>query len=313
MKYKDYYDILGIGRDAKADEIKRAYRRLARKYHPDVSKEADAEARFKEVREAYTVLKDPEKRKAYDQFGRDWKAGQNFEPPPDWARDFHFSSGGFADAGGFSDFFETLFGGARAGAGQFRQHGAQFRAKGQDVDARIRIPIEDAYRGATRQITIDVPEVDSGARTTSRRRSLNVRIPKGITAGQRIRLEGQGGAGIGGAGAGDFFLAVEFEPHKTFRARGRDSYVTLPITPAEAALGRTVSVPTLGGAVDLKIPPGSHSGKKLRLNGRGLPGTPAGDQYVELQITLPPKTSAAARELYEKLERIEAFNPRTKL
>jgi curved DNA-binding protein len=313
MEFKDYYEILGVARGAAAEEIKRAYRRLARKYHPDVSKEPDAEARFKEVREAYTVLKDPEKRKAYDQFGKDWKSGQDFEPPPDWGRKFHFSSAGFTDAGGFSDFFDTLFGGAGPGAAQSRPRGRQFRAKGRDVDARIRIPIEDAFRGATRQITIDVPELDSGGRSVSRRRSLNVRIPKGVTAGQRIRLEGQGGAGTGGGDAGDFYLALEFEPHKTFRAHGRDVYVTLPITPAEAALGRTVSVPTLGGAVDLKIPAGSRSGQKLRLNGRGLPGTPAGDQYVELQITLPPKTSEEARELYKELERVEAFDPRVGL
>ncbi len=313
MEFKDYYDILGVGRDAGADEVKRAYRRLARKYHPDVSKEPDAEARFKEVREAYTVLKDPEKRKAYDQFGKDWKHGQNFEPPPDWGRDFHFRSGGFTDAGGFSDFFDTLFGDARGGAEGFRQRGRGFDARGKDVDARIRIPIEDAYRGATRQISIDVPEIDASGRVSSRRRSLNVRIPKGVTAGQRIRLEGQGGPGIGGGQAGDFYLEVEFEPHKTFRTIGRDIYVTLPITPSEAALGRAIAVPTLGGAVDLKIPPGSRSGKKLRLKGRGLPGNPPGDQYVELQISIPPKTSADARELYEKLEQVESFNPRENL
>jgi len=310
MKFKDYYEVLGVDRNASQDDIKRAYRRLARKYHPDVSKEPDAEARFKEVREAYEVLKDPEKRAAYDQFGENWKAGQDFEPPPGWqARPGFTGAEGFA-AGDFSDFFETLFGGARGGGFTFRTGG---RMRGEDVSATIRIPIEDAYHGATRTVTLEMPELDAAGRPVRRRRTLNVKIPKGITAGRRIRLERQGGPGFGGGPPGDLYLTVEFEPHPVYRAQGSDIWVELPVTPWEVALGRKVKVPTLAGTVDLKIPPGSGSGKTLRLRGRGLPGTPPGDQYVELKVVVPPATDAGLRELYEKLEREHDVNPRAKL
>jgi curved DNA-binding protein len=313
MEFKDYYKTLGVSRTATAEEIKRAYRQLARKYHPDVSKLPDAEARFKEMKEAYEVLKDPEKRSAYDQFGADWKAGQEFKPPPDWQREYSFGNEGFTDASQFSDFFDALFGrhgrGRTAGGGGFRD----LRARGEDIDARIAIPIEEAYRGGTRQIKLDVAEPDDNGRVVQRRRTLNVKVPKGITAGQRIRLEGQGGPGLGGGKAGHLYIAIDFQPHPIYRAKGRDIHVSLPIAPWEAALGRTVQTPTLGGPVELKIPPGSSSGKMLRLKGRGLPGDPPGDQLVELEIVVPQKVSDKARELYDELEREQRFNPREKL
>ena len=313
MEFKDYYKILGVERDASQDDIKRAYRRLARKYHPDVSKESDAEARFKEMKEAYEVLKDPEKRSAYDQFGANWKAGQDFQPPPNWQREYTFGGGAetFGDAGQFSDFFETLFGqGRRGGFGGFRTAG---RMKGEDVNASVSIPLEDAYRGASRKITLEVPEADADGGVRRRRKTLSVKIPSGITAGKRIRLEKQGGPGVGGSPAGDLYLAIDFEPHPFYRADGRDIHLELPVTPWEAALGRKVKVPTLGGAVDLQIPAGSSSGKMLRLKGRGLPGTPPGDQYVELKVVVPPASDEKTRELYETLERGHSVNPRAKL
>lgn len=317
MKFKDYYQVLGVERDVSQDDVKRAYRRLARKYHPDVSKEPDAEARFKEVREAYEVLKDPEKRAAYDQFGENWKAGQDFQPPPDWQTQHGFggeaftgSGQAFTGGGDFSDFFETLFGEGRSGGFTFRPGG---RMRGEDVSATIRIPIEDAWQGASRAITLEVPEVDATGRPIRRRRTLNVKIPKGVRAGKRIRLEGQGGPGVGGGPAGDLYLTVEFEPHPLYEAKGADIWLELPVTPWEVALGRKVKVPTLAGTVDLRIPPGSGSGKTLRLKGRGLPGTPPGDQYVKLEVIVPPVTDDGLRELYEKLEREHDVNPRAKL
>jgi curved DNA-binding protein len=311
MKFKDYYKVLGVDRNASKDDIKRAYRRLARKYHPDVSKEADAETRFKEMKEAYEVLKDPEKRSAYDQFGANWKAGQDFQPPPNWQREHSFGGGSFGDAGQFSDFFESLFGQARGGGFSFRT--GSRRAKGEDLNAAISIPIEDAYRGASRTITLEVPEADANGAVTRRRKTLSVKIPAGITAGKRIRLEKQGGPGFGGSPPGDLYLAVEFEPHPYYRADGRDIHLELPVTPWEAALGRKVKVPTLGGAVDLKIPAGSSSGKTLRLKGRGLPGKPPGDQYLELKVMVPPAEDEKMRQLYETLEREHDVNPRAKL
>ncbi len=307
MEFKDYYETLGVTRGSSADDIKRAYRRLARKFHPDVSKEPDAENRFKDVQEAYEVLKDPDKRAAYDQFGAEWKAGQDFRPPPDWERRGSFDDTGFTGGGDFSDFFEALFGRARPGPGR----GGEIRMRGEDVDAHITIPIEDAFRGATRTITLHVPAADKQGRLVSRPRTLNVKIPKGLTAGQRIRLEGQGGPGLGGASAGDLYLRVDFEPHRLFRAEGRDIHLTLPIAPWEAALGRSMTVPTLGGAVDLKVPAGSSTGKRLRLKGRGLPGNPPGDQYVVVEVVMPPSADPRAQALYEQLEQVQSFNPRT--
>ncbi len=321
MEYKDYYKIMGVARDASQDDIKRAYRKLARKYHPDVSKAADAEARFKEVGEAYAVLRDPEKRAAYDQLGANWKQGQDFRPPPDWGAGFEFSGGGFGDgfgglggeAGGFSDFFESLFGqrfGA-AGGGARRQHG--FRARGEDHHAKVLIDLADAYTGATRSIALSTPEVDSQGHVTTKQRSLNVRIPKGVRQGQRIRLSGQGTPGLGDGPAGDLYLEIEFRPHPFYRVEGRDVYLDLPVTPWEAALGAKVKVPTPDGTVDLTIPKGSRSGRRLRLKGRGIPSSTPGDLYVLPQITLPPADSEAARSLYRKMAEELPYNPRSKL
>ena len=292
MRFRDYYETLGVARGASQDDIKRAYRRLARKFHPDVSKESDAEARFKEVGEAYEVLKDPEKRSAYDRFGKDWKHGQEFRPPPGWERRFDFGGGGFSGDSGFSDFFESLF-----GRGGFAGARGPMRARGGDQNATIEIPLEDAYRGATRNITIHG-------------RTLSVRIPRGVTEGQRIRLGGQGGAGPGGGPAGDLYLTVTHAAHPLFRAERRDVHLKLPVAPWEAALGATVAVPTLGGKVDLKIPPGSRAGRSLRLKGRGLPGRPNGDQYVTVEIVAPPADSPEAESLYRKMAETMPFDPR---
>lgn len=311
MEYKDYYKILGVARNATQDEVKRAYRKLARKYHPDVSKEPNAEARFKEVGEAYEVLKDPEKRAAYDQLGSNWKAGQDFRPPPDWNAGFEFSGGGFTggDASDFSDFFESLFGrgfgGAQRGGGR-----ATFRAAGQDHSAKIAIDLEDAFHGASRTIALRVPEVDAQGHVYTRERSLSVRIPKGVKEGQLIRLAGQGSPGMGGGAAGDLYLEVTFRPHPYYRAEGRDIYLDLPIAPWEAALGATVKAPTPAGVVDLKIPPGSDSGRKLRLKGRGLPGDPSGDLYAVLRVVAPPAEDERVKTLYRELEHATRFNPR---
>jgi curved DNA-binding protein len=309
MEYKDYYKILGVPRDASSDDIKRAYRRLARKYHPDVSKEPDAEARFKEVNEANEVLKDPEKRAAYDALGDQWRAGQEFRPPPGggpWQHDFHFSS---EDAASFSDFFSSLFGGGGFG----RASEDLFRQRGQDQTVKVQIALEDAYQGATRQLRLEMPEIGRDARVKSRTRTLNVRIPAGVTQGQQIRLSGQGGRGVKGAGAGDLYLEVEFAPHPLYRAEGKDIFLRLPIAPWEAALGATVTVPTLGGPVSLRIPAGSQSGRHLRLKGRGLPGNPAGDEYVLLEIVVPPAHTEAEKEAFRRMAKAFSFDPRAKL
>lgn len=312
MQFKDYYQIMGVARDATHDEIKRAYRKLARKYHPDVSKEPDAEARFKELGEAYEVLKDAEKRTAYDQLGANWKGGQEFRPPPDWNAGFEFGGGGFTggDAADYSDFFESLFGrGFRAG----REGRASFRARGEDHHAKVLISLEDTYQGATRTITLRVPGVDAQGHVTTTERVLNITIPKGIREGQHIRLSGQGSAGAGEGKAGDLYLQVEFLAHPLYRVDGRDLYLDLPVAPWEAALGATVKVPTLGGIVELKIPEGSGSGRKLRLKGRGIPGDPPGDCYVVLAIALPPADTEADKDFYRKMAQELNFNPRAKL
>lgn len=312
MEYKDYYGIMGVKRDATQEEIKRAYRKLARKYHPDVSKERNAEAKFKELGEAHEVLKDPKKRAAYDQLGSQWKAGQEFRPPPNWQGGFEFHDfGGGADIDGFSDFFETLFGGAarRPGARSSRE----FRRRGEDHHARVVVELADSYRGATRSITLQVPQVDERGRVGTRPRTLSVKIPQGIRQGQQIRLAGQGGAGFGGGEAGDLYLEVEFSPHGRYRVDGADVYLDLPVAPWEAALGATVEVPTPAGAVELKVPPNSQSGKKLRLKGRGIPAKPPGDLYVVLQVVLPPADSERQRRAWEQMQREFAFNPRAGL
>jgi len=313
LEFKDYYKIMGVERSASQQDIKRAYRKLARKYHPDVSKEAGAEERFKALGEAYEVLKDPEKRTAYDQLGANWKQGQEFRPPPDWNQGFEFHGGGFtqADASQFSDFFESLFGAGFAQRGQTQTRSADMR--GQDTHARVLIDLEDACHGATRAITLHHTELGPDGRPKVIDRRLNVKIPKGIHQGQHIRLTGQGGVGIGQGKAGDLYLEVEFNPHSVYRVEGRDVYLDLPVAVWEAALGATVSAPTPSGKVDLKIPPGSISGRKMRLKGKGIPGNPPGDLYVVLQVTLPPADTDEAKALYKEMEQKLAFNPRAAL
>ncbi len=314
MEFKDYYKIIGVDRKATQDEIKRAYRKLARKYHPDVSKETDAEDKFKELGEAYEVLKDPEKRAAYDQLGSQWQAGQQFDPPPGWDAGFEFRGGGYTEAGGqdYSDFFSSLFGHDFAGGFRQSRHGG-YAMRGQDHHARILIDIEDSIHGGTRSITLRTPTVDASGHVTTRQRQLNVRIPKGVTAGQKIRLAGQGDPGQGGQPAGDLYLEIEFRPHPYYRVEGADLYLDLPIAPWEAALGTSVRVPTPTGAVDMKIPAGAVSGKRLRLKGKGLPAKPPGDLYAVLQIVVPPAKDETARKLYQEMADKLSFNPRQAL
>ncbi len=307
MEFKDYYQTLGVARPAAAGEIKRAYRKLARKYHPDVSKERDASERMKEINEAYEVLQDPEKRAAYDRLGTGWQPGQDFHPPPDWDAGFEFRGrpAGEAFGGGFSDFFATLFGGA-VGA----RHGAGLHGGGEDHHAKVLIDLEDAFRGATRTVTLRVPEIDAKGQLAVRERTLNVKIPTGLREGQLIRLAGQGSAGVKGGKAGDLYIEVGFKPHAFYRVDGRDLYVSLPVAPWEAALGATVKAPTPGGTVEVKVPPHSQGGHKLRLRGRGIPGEPPGDLYLVLEVVLPASETERAKELYQTMARELAFNPR---
>jgi curved DNA-binding protein len=315
MRFKDYYQVMGVARDASQEDIKRAYRKLARKYHPDVSKEKDAEEKFKELQEAHEVLKDPEKRAAYDQLGANWRQGQDFRPPPDWGKGFEYSRGGGEAPGEFSDFFSELFG-ERSPFGRSTRGGGRasrgFSAAGQDHVARVEIDLEDAFRGGTRTIELRSPEMTADGHVVVKPRTLRVSIPAGVTDGQQIRLAGQGSPGIGGGPSGDLFLEVSIRPHRLFKAEGRDVTLTLPVAPWEAALGENVSVPTLGGSVDMKLPAGARAGQKLRLRGRGLPGNPPGDQYVLLKIVLPPD-GPRARQLFEQMKREVPFDPRADL
>jgi curved DNA-binding protein len=290
MQYKDYYEILGVGRSTSADEIKRAYRKLARKYHPDVSKERNAEDRFKEVQEAYEVLRDPDKRAAYDQLGRDYRSGQQFRPPPDWAQRFGQGGAGnarFSEVHGFSDFFSSLFGaGGMAGA----QAGAQ-----PEADAgHLEVSVEEAFSGTKRRVLLN-----EGGRS----RPIDVTIPAGVTEGQALRIAGS-------AGRPALLFHVRLRPHLLYSLVGRDVHVELPLAPWEAALGAKVAVPTLGGRVEVTVPPGAQSGQKLRLRGRGFPGQPAGDQFVVIKLVTPPAQTAQAKESYERMRREFDFDPR---
>jgi len=310
MEFKDYYQVLGVERTASEDEVKRAFRKLARKHHPDVNKAAGAAARMQELNEAYDVLRDPQKRAAYDQVGRGVQGGQEFHPPPGWDAGFEFS-GGPQEAAGFgehSDFFEALFGAARRGG--TRRGGPEMRARGQDHHAKMAIPLEDAFHGATRTLTLHSPELDASGHVTLRERQLSVNIPKGIRAGQQIRLAGQGTPGFGGEPAGDLYLEVQFEPHPRYRADGRDLYLTLPVAPWEAALGAAVPVATPDGRLEMNVPAGSQTGRNLRLKGRGIPGATPGDLYVVLEVVLPPADSDKAKALYRQMAGDLAFDPR---
>ncbi len=315
MEFKDYYQVLGVERTASDDEIKKAFRRLARRHHPDINKAADAAARMQELNEAYEVLRDPEKRAAYDQVGRGARGGEPFRPPPGWDSGFEFSGGPgeSGDAADHSAFFEALFGAARRGAARGRP-GPGFdpghSGRGQDHHAKIVVPLEDSFHGATRQITLHSPEMDASGTVALHERVLQVGIPKGIRAGQQIRLAGQGSAGFGAGPRGDLYLEVEFAPHERWRVDGRDLYFTLKVAPWEAALGAAVNVPTPEGTVEMNVPAGSQTGRKLRLRGRGLPGDPPGDFYVLLQVVLPPARDEPARAAYRRMAQDLAFDPR---
>ena len=312
MEFKDYYQTLGVARDATAEDLKKAFRKLARKYHPDVSKEADAELRMKEVNEAYAVLSDPEKRAAYDQIGQGYRPGQEFHPPPDWDAGFEFSGGGFTphEAADFSDFFAELFGSMRGRGPGFHARGTGFRAQGEDHHAKILLDLEDAFHGATRQISLRVPTVDAQGRVTLATRTLSVKIPQGVRAGQIIRLAGQGAPGAGGAPPGDLLLEVHFKPHDRLRAEGRDLHLALPLAPWEAALGAVVTVDLPAGNLKVRVPQGAQHGRQLRVRGKGIPGTPPGDLLLDLQVVLPPADTPKARELYETMARELAFDAR---
>ena len=293
MKYKDYYAILGVERGAGADEIKKAYRKLAQKHHPDVSKEKGAEERFKDIAEAYQTLKDPEKRAAYDQLGSGFQPGQDFRPPPDWAQQFGGGQGGFSfEDLDLSDLFESL-----AGRGRGARPGGPI--PGQDYEATVRLSIEDAFRGTELDLNL-------GSKT------IKARIPKGATDGQRLRLRGQGGKGVNGGRDGDLYLNIVLAAHRLYRPNGHDLYLDLPLTPWEAALGATVEVPTLGGAVSVKIPAGTTSGKQLRIGRKGLPkpGGGEGDLYAIVQVVNPARLDEKERALFEQLAAHSRFNPR---
>jgi curved DNA-binding protein len=312
MQFKDYYQTLGVSRDAGADEIKKAFRRLARKYHPDVSKEADAEQRMREVNEAYAVLSDPEKRAAYDQLGQGYQTGQDFRPPPDWDAGFEFSGRGFSphEAADFSDFFAELFGHMGGRQAGFGTRGGPYQARGEDHHAKVLLDLEDAFSGATRQINLQVPAMDAQGRVRLNTRTLNVKIPRGVKEGQIIRLAGQGAAGAGAATAGDLLLEVHFKPHPRLRPDGRDLHLSLPVAPWEAALGAIIAVDLPGGSVKVRIPEGAQSGRQLRVRGKGIPGEPPGDLLLDIQVVLPPADSPKARQLYETMARELAFDPR---
>lgn len=285
MQYKDYYEILGVARSAGADEVKRSYRKLARKYHPDVSKEKNAESKFKEVQEAYEVLRDSDKRAAYDQLGRDYRPGQQFRPPPDWAQRFGQSgqsgagSQRFSDLNGFSDFFSTLF-------------GASAQAPPAETEAgHLDVTVEEAFAGTKRRVAL----TEAG-----RTRYVDVQIPAGVTDSQPLRISGAGGRG-------SLIFRVRLRPHSLYVLQGKDVQIELPLAPWEAALGAKVAVPTLGGAVELTVPAGAQSGQKLRLRGRGFPG---GDQIVSIKLVTPAAQSVEAKQAYERMKSEFNFDPR---
>jgi curved DNA-binding protein len=303
MRYKDYYAVMGVARTATDAEIKTAHRKLARKFHPDLNKEADAEARFKEVGEAYQVLKDPEKRAAFDALGTGLKDGDEIRPRPDVGDGFEFRGSDSQDA---EDFFNDLFG-SRA------RHATRPRAPewpGEDHHARVAVSLEDTYNGAQRTFTLQMPFIDEDGHVSYETRTLDVSIPKGILDGQRLRLAGQGGAGMGQAPRGDLYLEIALEEHRRYRVEGRDVTIELPLAPWEAALGAEVVVPTPSGEVTVNVPAGSAAGRRLRLRGRGIPGKQPGDFYVMLAIVLPPADTDAKKAAYKAMHEALDFDPR---
>jgi curved DNA-binding protein len=312
VEFQDYYKTLGVNRDATADEIHKAFRKLARQYHPDVSKSPDAETQFKRVNEAYEVLKDPEKRKRYDSLGRHWKAGQQFTPPPGFSG-FRMEFGQGDSFGGFSDFFQNLFGDLLSFQGQRRPRGPGFGQRGSDHEAVIEVSLEELAKGAKKTIQLERHVPDGRGHVTRKRVSYDVRIPRGITDGSKIRLSGQGGEGTGGMGTGDLFLTVRLRPDSRFRVDGFDLVTSVDITPWEAALGTRVTIATLENSVAVKIPAGTPSGRTFRLKDKGLPrlsGEP-GDLLVSVRIVVPTTLSKRERELFEELASESSFQPRS--
>ena len=311
MKYKDYYEILGVPRDATADAIKKAYRKLAHQYHPDVSKDPKGEEKFKEVAEAYKTLKDAQARAAYDKLGSH-RPGEDFRPPPDWDQQFAGGDGNFS----FEDIdLSDLFAGLRSRGGGSRaggQRGANFPIPGQDYEVAAPITIEDAYRGTELDLNLSVPEYDEQGRLRRVPLAFKARIPKGVTDGERLRLPGKGGKGLNGGANGNLYLNIALQPHPLYRATGHDLYLDLPLAPWEAALGANVEVPTLGGPVRLKVPAGTNTGQKLRLGKRGLPkrGEGEGDLFAIAQIVVPPALTEREKTLFKDLAQASTFNPR---
>lgn len=313
MDFKDYYKILGVDDKADAAEIKKAYRKLARKYHPDVSEEENSEEKFKEVSEAYEVLKDTEKRAEYDQLKRMGAMGKDgrFRPPPDWESASHFYEGGDGGMGDFSDFFESIFG--RSGSvhrNYQRGGGQQVRMRGDDLHLKAALFIEEAHKGCERIIEYRVPGIDENGFVVHETKKIRVKIPPGSSPAKPIRLKGQGGKGVGGAENGDLYIELEFAPHPVYSVKGNNLYRKIPITPWEAALGASIKVPTLSGDVQLKVPAGSQSGQQLRLKGKGLSD---GDLYIELDIVMPKDASDKVRSLYRQLQEECDFNPREEI
>lgn len=307
MQYKDYYKILGVERTASQDEIKKAYRKLARKYHPDVSKEKDAEEKFKEVSEAHDVLNDSEKRAAYDELGT-YQPGQDFRPPPGWEQ--QFGQGGFPGGMDFGDLFGDLFGHARQG----RRGGmGGFARRGQDFQVEVAVLLDEVYSGIEKHLDLQIQERDERGHLIQVPKSIKVRIPKGATNGQKLRVAGKGGTGSGGGPAGDLYLIIVVQPHKLFKVIDHDLYLDVPITPSEGALGATVEIPTMGGKVRIKVPNGVKSGQKLRLAGKGMPipRNGHGDLYAVLQIVAPTTLTEKEKLLYEELQALTDMKPRS--
>jgi curved DNA-binding protein len=318
MDFKDYYEVLGVERSATPDAIKKAFRRLARKHHPDINPAPDSAARMQALNEAYEVLRDPERRATYDEVGAGAQDGQPFEPPPGWPAGFDFGAmppgrGESGDAGIHSAFFEALFGAAQRQGPRPRNssgNGTAHGWRGQDQHARIVVPLQDAFEGAMRSITLQRPELDDAGHRVLRERTLQVAIPRGIRAGQQIRLAGQGLPGEGAGTAGDLYLEVAFEPHGFWRVDGRDLHLNVPVAPWEAALGAEVVLPTPGGPVAMQVPAGSQTGRRLRLRERGIPAREPGDLFVRLELVLPPADTEAAQTAYRTMARDLAFDPR---
>lgn len=350
VKYQDYYEVLGVGRNATQDEIQKAYRRLARKYHPDMNKSSEAEEKFKKIGEAYEVLRDPAKRKRYDALGDNWQAGQDFTPPPGWEeifssgarsgsggyQTFHFNDlGGFADSifggsrsgakaggqeqprGGFSDFFESLFGNAFGGFGDEGTFGTRANSSARRdssssgvYESEVTISLEEAYFGAKKRIAFEVEQ--TGGRAPQKHKQIQISIPPGTTDGKRLRIPGQGPPNRSGGPGTDVYLTIRIAPHSRFRVNGSDLEVDVPVTPAEAALGARIEVPALGGRAKLTLPAGISSQKRLRIKGWGLARSRSerGDLYARIVITVPKTLSERERELYEELSRVSDFRPR---